>query len=384
MKKVVIAQNISFYAWHMRLNLAKAIRDNGYEVIFVSSSDKSISPSDKSISSGDVYSRKIEEEFAYFDINISRKGMNPFTDLKTLYEFYKIYKEIEPDVVLNYTAKPNIYGTIACSMLNIKTINNIAGLGTLFVKQNFITKIAKMLYKYSQKNATKIFFQNRDDFEMFVDENLVEKSKCDILPGSGVDTKEFIPVEYQKEDSRFKFLLISRMLWEKGIGEYVQAAKSIKKLYKNVEFQLVGFLDIENSSAVSKEQMQEWVDNGYVNYLGTSDNIKDEIAKADCLVLPSFYREGTPRVLLEGASMAKPIITTDNVGCRDVVDDGINGYICKPKSAEDLASKMKDMLELSKDERIKMGNKGREKAIKEFDEKIVFDKYLKNIEEILR
>ncbi len=384
MKKVVIAQNISFYAWHMRLNLAKAIRDNGYEVIFVSSSDKSISPSDKSISSGDVYSRKIEEEFAYFDINISRKGMNPFTDLKTLYEFYKIYKEIEPDVVLNYTAKPNIYGTIACSMLNIKTINNIAGLGTLFVKQNFITKIAKMLYKYSQKNATKIFFQNRDDFEMFVDENLVEKSKCDILPGSGVDTKEFIPVEYQKEDSRFKFLLISRMLWEKGIGEYVQAAKSIKKLYKNVEFQLVGFLDIENSSAVSKEQMQEWVDNGYVNYLGTSDNIKDEIAKADCLVLPSFYREGTPRVLLEGASMAKPIITTDNVGCRDVVDDGINGYICKPKSAEDLASKMKDMLELSKDERIKMGNKGREKAIKEFDEKIVFDKYLKSIKEILK
>ncbi len=382
MKKVVIAQNISFYAWHMRLNLARAIRDAGYEVIFVSSSDKSIVSSDKSLT-GDKYSRKIEEEFKYYDINLSRKGTNPFTDLKTIYEFYRVYKKIKPDIVLHYTAKPSIYGTIACHQLNIKTINNIAGLGTLFVKQNFITKIAKKLYKDSQKNATKIFFQNRDDLKMFTDEKLVNASKCDVLPGSGVDTQKFMPME-QKEDNTFRFLLISRMLWDKGIGEYVQSAKNIKKIYKNIEFQLVGFLDTENSaSAVSKEQMKEWTDEGYVNYLGSSDNIQEVVAKADCVVLPSFYREGTPRVLLEGASMAKPIITTDNVGCRDVVDHGVNGYICKIKNSEDLTEKMIKMLRLSSQERNKMGERGREKIIKEFDESIVFKKYIDSIKEII-
>ena len=382
MKKVVIAQNISFYAWHMRLNLARAIRDAGYEVIFVSSSDKSIVSSDKSLT-GDKYSRKIEEEFKYYDINLSRKGTNPFTDLKTIYEFYRVYKKIKPDIVLHYTAKPSIYGTIACHQLNIKTINNIAGLGSLFVKQNFITKIAKKLYKDSQKNATKIFFQNRDDLKMFIDEKLVEPSKCDVLPGSGVDTQKFMPIE-QKEDNTFRFLLISRMLWDKGIGEYVQSAKNIKKIYKNIEFQLVGFLDTENSaSAVSKEQMKEWTDEGHVNYLGSSDNIQEIIAKADCVVLPSFYREGTPRVLLEGASMAKPIITTDNVGCRDVVDHGVNGYICKIKDSEDLTEKMIKMLRLSSRERNKMGERGREKIIKEFDESIIFKKYIDSIKEII-
>ena len=382
MKKVVIAQNISFYAWHMRLNLARAIKDAGYEVIFVSSSDKSIASSDKSLA-GDKYSRKIEEEFRYYDINLSRKGTNPFTDLKTIYEFYKVYKEVKPDIVLHYTAKPCIYGTIACNQLNIKTINNIAGLGTLFVKQNFITKIAKKLYKNSQKNATKIFFQNRDDLKMFTDEKLVDASKCDVLPGSGVDTQKFMPME-QKEDNTFRFLLISRMLWDKGIGEYVESAKNIKKIYKNIEFQLVGFLDTENSnSAVSKEQMKEWTDAGYVNYLGSSDNIQEVIAKADCIVLPSFYREGTPRVLLEGASMAKPIITTDNVGCRDVVDHGVNGYICKTRDSEDLTEKMIKMLRLSSQERNKMGERGREKIIKEFDESIVFKKYINSIKEIV-
>lgn len=365
MTKIVIVSNTSWSLFNFRFELARSIKENAYEVILVAPYDE--------------YSDRLSEEFEYHNIYMNNKGTNPKEDMKTTLAFYKLYKEIKPDVVLHYTIKPNIYGTIACSMLGIRTINNIAGLGTLFIKQNFVTKIAKWLYKYSQSKASKIFFQNSDDFEMFISEGLVEKSKCDILPGSGVNTDKFLPVEYDKENSIFVFLLVARMLWDKGIGEYVEASKLIKAKYKNVEFQMLGFLDVDNHSAVSKEQMQEWVDAGYVNYLGVSDNVKEEIAKADCIILPSFYREGTPRVLLESASMAKPIITTDNVGCRDVVDDGVNGYLCEVRNDQDLADKMEMMLNLSNDERVLMGQRGREKMVCEFDESIVIGKYLSSI-----
>jgi len=368
-KKVVICSNTSWSIYNFRLNLARALKKNGYEVVLVAPYDE--------------YSERLSREFECHDIYMNNKGTNPKEDIKTTIDFYKLYKEIKPDVILHYTIKANIYGTIACSLLGIKTINNIAGLGTLFIKQNFVTKIAKWLYKYSQSKASKIFFQNSDDFEMFTGEGLVEKAKCDVLPGSGVDTGKFIPVEVEKEEDVFIFLLVARMLWDKGIGEYVEASKLIKAKYKNVEFQMLGFLDVDNHSAVSKEQMQEWVDAGYVNYLGVSDDVKVEIAKVDSIILPSFYREGTPRVLLESASMAKPIITTDNVGCRDVVDDGVNGYLCEVRNPKDLAEKMEKILQLSEEERILMGKKGREKMIKEFDEQIVIDKYLNAIENCL-
>ena len=369
-KKIVIVVNNSWYAWNMRANLGFAFQKQGYEVVFISPYDK--------------YSENIKEHFRYIDININSKGINPIEDLKTIYMYYKTYKELKPDIVLQYTIKPNIYGTIAASMLNIPTINNIAGLGTLFIKQNFITSIAKWLYKFSQKRATKIFFQNQDDFKMFVEEKLVLQEKCDVLPGSGVDINKFVPIEKKEDDGVFRFLLISRMLWAKGIQEFIDAAKIIKEKYNNVEFQLLGHLDVESPTAISKEQMDIWVKNGFINYLGSSDDVRVEISQADCIVLPSFYREGTPRILLESASMAKPIITTDNVGCKDVVDDGVNGFLCKIKDSEDLALKMEKMLNLSFNERNTMGKAGREKIVKEFDEKIVIEKYLKAIESILK
>ncbi|NQY54541.1 MAG: glycosyltransferase family 4 protein [Campylobacteraceae bacterium] len=367
-KKIAIVVNNSWYAWNMRANLGFAFQKEGYEVVFISPCD--------------AYSEKIKEHFFYEDININSKGTNPFEDLKTIYNFYKIYKEVKADIILHYNIKPNIYGTIAASMLNIPTINNIAGLGTLFIKQNFITKIAKWLYKFSQKRASKVFFQNNDDFKIFVDEKLVEKNKCDILPGSGVDINKFMPIE-KDEDGIFRFLIVSRMLWAKGIEEYVEAAKIINKKYNNIEFQLLGHLDVDSPTAISKEQMDIWVNEGIVNYLGISDNVKYEISKVDCMVLPSYYREGTPRSLLESASMEKPIITTDNVGCRDVVDDGINGYLCEIKNAKDLASKMEMMISMTSDKRKDMGKSGRKKIVKEFDEKIVIKKYLQSIKEIL-
>lgn len=369
-KKIVISSNTSWSIYNFRLNLARELKNQGYEVFIVAPYDK--------------YTERLKEEFEYHNIWMNNKGTNPIEDMKTTMEFYKLYKKIQPDIVLNYTIKPNIYGTIACSLLGIKTINNIAGLGTLFIKENFVTKIAKWLYKYSQRKADKIFFQNRDDKELFINEGLVKKNKCDVLPGSGVDAKKFVPLEDENKDNKFRFLLIARMLWDKGIGEYVEAAKIIKSKYKNVEFQLLGPLDVVNPTAITKEQMNIWVDEGLVKYLGVTDDVREFIKKADCIVLPSSYREGTPRTLLESASMAKPIITTDSVGCRDVVDDGVNGFLCKPKNANDLANKMEKMLKLSYEERKTMGEAGRIKMINEFDEKIVINKYLETIKTILK
>ena len=367
MQKIAIVVNNSWYAYNMRFNLALVFKSAGYEVIFISPYDR--------------YSDKIKQEFEYIDISLNTKGINPIEDLKTIYRYYKIYKDIKPDIILHYTIKPNIYGTLASSILNIPTINNIAGLGTLFIKQHIITKIAKWLYKVSQKKAIKVFFQNQDDFKMFVDERLVQKEKCDVLPGSGVDITKFIPVE-KEDDGIFRFLLVSRMLWAKGVQEFVDSAKIIKAKHKNIEFQLLGHFDTVSPTAISKEQMDIWVADGYVKYLGSSDDVRVEIAQANCVVLPSFYREGTPRILLESASMEKPIITTDNIGCRDVVDDGINGYLCEVKNSKDLANKMEMMLNLSDIERNGMGKAGRVKMINEFDEKIVIDKYLFTVENI--
>jgi len=368
MIKVLITLNTSWNIYNFRLNLARSLKKNGYEVVLVAPYDK--------------YSDELSEEFEYHNIYINNKGTNPKEDLKTLIDFYKLYRIIKPDIVLNYTIKPNIYGNLACKFLGIKTINNISGLGTVFITQSIVTKVVKWLYRFSLSSSSKVFFQNSDDRDLFVQNNLVSFDKCDLLPGSGIDTQKFIPIQTKKEDDVFCFLLIARMLLDKGIGEYVEAAKELQKRYKNVKFQLLGSLDAVNKTAISKEQMDEWVKNGYIEYLGVTDNVQEFIAKADCIVLPS-YREGTPRTLLESASMAKPIVTTNAVGCKEVVDDGVNGYLCEVRSTSDLTLKMELMLALSEDERVLMGKAGREKMVREFDESIVIRKYLESIEGVM-
>lgn len=369
MKKIAICINTSWNIYNFRLGLINALRESGYHIIIIAPFDK--------------YTTELQKMgFEYHDIKLKRQSKNPIDDLILTYKYHKIFNKIKPDIILNYTIKPNIYSTIAANMLGISTINNIAGLGSIFVNENMITKIVKILYKYSQKKAQKIFFQNKDDYTLFINKNIVDGNKCDILPGSGINTNEFTSTEKRVKSNNFKFLLISRILWQKGILEYVEASRIIKEKYKNLEFQLVGFIDIENKHSIPKKQIQTWVDEGLIDYLGGTDNVKEHIGESDCIVLPSFYREGTPRILLESASMAKPIITTDNIGCKDVVDDSITGFLCKVKDSNDLALKMEAMINLSENERVEMGKKGRRKMINEFEETIIIKKYLQAIKEI--
>lgn len=252
-----------------------------------------------------------------------------------------------------------------------------------YLKKTIITRIAKLLYRFSQKYADKVFFQNEDDRQFFINNGIVRPEITDRLPGSGVDLSRF-KMHPANDDGIVRFLLIARMLYDKGVLHYIEAARTLKNRYGNgVEFRLLGFLDVNNPSAVSRSQMQAWVEEGIVCYLGVSDAVENELSIVDCVVLPSYYREGVPKSLLEAGAMGKPIITTNSVGCRETVDHAVNGFLCDPKSTESLATMLDKFINLSYQQRISMGQASRSKMESEFDEQIVINKYISSIKELL-
>ena len=267
-------------------------------------------------------------------------------------------------------------------MLSIPVINNVSGLGTAFIRDTWVTQIARLLYRVALRSSRKVFFQNEDDRQLFLDLKLVEVEKTGLLPGSGINLARFRPVENRKaKEHPFRFLLAARLLYDKGVGEYVAAARIVRRQRPHVTFALLGFLDAENPTAIPRREISRWVQEGIVEYLGTADDVRPYFAEADCIVLPS-YREGTPRTLLEAAAMAKPIIATDVPGCREVVDHGRNGLLCKPKDAEDLARCMIEMIDTPASRRLAMGTAGRKKMENEFDENIVTAAYLDTLRSI--
>lgn len=366
--KIVIALNAAWNLVNFRASLIRALVAAGYEVVAVAPPDN--------------YAPRLAKlSCRYVPLSMDNKGTHPGRDLLLFWRFLQLMRKEKPSVYLGYTVKPNIYGSLAAHLLGIPVINNIAGLGTVFIQESWLTRLVRGLYRLTLSRSAKVFFQNNEDRALFVSRKLVSDADTDLLPGSGVDLDRFAPVSLP-DKKPLRFLLIARMLWDKGVGEFVEAARILKKQGLDVEFCLLGFLDVQNLTAISRQQMDEWVGEGVIRYLGVSDNVVEEIELADCVVLPS-YREGMPRTLLEAAAMGRPIVATDAVGCREVVDNGINGYLCKPRDAVDLADKISKVVALSHAERTVMGLRGREKMEQEFDERIVIDKYLRAIKTIL-
>jgi glycosyltransferase involved in cell wall biosynthesis len=367
--KVFIALNTAWNLVNFRAGLIKALVAEGYEVV-------AVAPPDEYVPMLEALGCK------YISLPMDNKGTNPWRDLLLFTRYFRLMRIEKPDLFLVFTIKPNIFGSLAGHILRIPVINNVAGLGVVFSKSSWLNKLVRWLYRIALSRSIKVFFQNDDDRKLFVSSGLVSKTVADLLPGSGVDLVKFQPTPLP---ARYvvRFLLIARLLWDKGVGEYVEAARLLKKRGIEAECCILGFLDVKNPAAISGAQMDEWAAEGVVHYLGVSDNVREKIAQTDCVVLPSYYREGTPKSLLEAAAMARPIVTTDSVGCRDVVEDGINGYLCKPKDALSLAQKMECIVRMSAEERTVMGSRGREKVEREFDEQIVIHKYLKAIEEVL-
>ncbi|NOU25895.1 MAG: glycosyltransferase family 4 protein [Methylotenera sp.] len=367
--KVVIGLNTAWNLVNFRAGLIRALVANGYEVVTVAPSD-------------DYASRLTELGCRFVALPMDNKGTHPGRDLLLFFRFLKLLRNERPDVFLGYTIKPNIFGSLAAHMLGIPVINNIAGLGAVFMRDNWLTRLVRRLYKLALSRSCHVFFQNNEDLQMFVEQGLVTVNKVSRLPGSGIDLVKFpyTPMQSSKNQT-FCFLLVARLLWDKGVGEYVEAARILRSTYPDIKFQLLGFLDVKNPSAVSSEQMADWVKEGVVEYLGVSDDVKHYMVAADCVVLPS-YREGVPRSLLEAAAIGRPIVTTDVTGCRDAVDDGLNGMLCKVRDPLDLAEKMLEMIQKTPLERYSMGAAGRLKMESEFDERFVIDKYLQVIQEI--
>lgn len=364
--KVMISLNTAWNLVNFRAGLIRSLVAAGYEVVAVAPPDE--------------YSPRLQALGCRFvPLPMDNKGTHPGRDMLLFWRFLQLMRKERPQVYLGYTVKPNVYGSLAAHALKIPVINNIAGLGAVFIQEGWLTRLVRLLYRLALFRSVKVFFQNGDDRALFVSGRLVSEAITDRLPGSGIDLTQFVPMPLPNK-APVRYLLIARMLWDKGVGEFVEAARILKKQGLQADFCLLGFLDVQNPGAISRDQMNEWADEGVVRYLGVSDNVREEIAQADCVVLPSYYREGTPRTLLEAAAMARPIVTTDAVGCREVVDDGVNGYLCKPRDATDLAAKMAEIFSLPPNEREAMGLRGREKVERDFDEKIVIKKYLEAIE----
>ncbi|WP_338925947.1 glycosyltransferase family 4 protein [Mycetohabitans endofungorum] len=329
----------------------------------------------------DTLPRARELNVRVIPLELSAKGTNPLHDLGLVRTLVTRYRALKPDLVFHYTIKPNIYGSIAAKLAGVPCIAVTTGLGYAFVNTNLVARVAKVLYRFAFRFPREVWFLNGDDRQDFVAQRLVDPVKTQVLPGEGIDLAHFAPRAAGMPDGKMRFLLIARMLWDKGVGEYVEAARLVRAVYPQAVFQLLGATDVANPSAISAEQMRTWAAEGVVEYLGTTQDVRDIIARADCLVLPS-YREGVPRTLLEGAAMAKPLVATKVIGCREVVVDGETGLLCAPRDAADLARKLQHIIEMGPDARATMGARGRRMVEQRYDERIVIERYLEAMRRI--
>lgn len=368
-KKILVCSNYAWTIYNFRLPLIRALAAEGFQI--------------EILTQFDGYEVELEKNVdAVYPLSISRKGINPITDLLTIANFSSHFRRSKPDLVLLFTIKPVIYGSIAATrMSHIPTIAMVTGLGTAFLLDNWVTRTVRVLYKFALKKVNHVFFQNTDDRDLFVSQELVLADKIGLLPGSGIDLEKFKPQPTDPGRRDMVFLLIARMIRDKGVFEFVEAARIVREVHSNIRFQLLGPLGVENRSAIGKDVIAQWEKDNLIEYLGETDDVIPFIENASCIVLPS-YREGTSRVLLEAAAMARPIIATDVPGCREVVEDSVSGFLCEARNPVDLASKMREIIALSSDALNEMGRRGRQKVEREFDQQIVFRRYVEAIERI--
>ena len=309
------------------------------------------------------------------DVPIASKGTNPLADLKTLVVLWRHYRALKPDMVFHYTIKPNIYGTIAAALARVKSIAVTTGLGYVFIQRSRAAQIAKRLYKMAFRFPREVWFLNPDDHRTFVDAGLlVHPERAYLLRSEGIDLDQFPLTPLVARDGSFVFILVGRLLWDKGVAEYVAAARAVKARYPQARFQLLGPAGVANPSAISQQEVEQWVAEGVVEWLGETDDVRPYLSAADCVVLPS-YREGMPRTLLEASALGRPIVATRVPGCRDVVEDGVTGLLCEARNADDLAAKMLHMLEMTAQQRAHMGDLGRARMQAEFDERLIIQRY---------
>lgn len=359
MKKILFTSNVSWAMIKFRYGLLKHLIKNGYEVYIVAPHDDFV-PQLKNMGCKCI------------NIQLNRKGINPFEDLKLLLKLYNIYKEIKPDIIFNYSIKPIIYGSVAAKLAGIKSVAVNIGLGYTFINTNIVTRISHMLYRFALYFPVQVWFINEDDRDDFVKLNLVRRDKTLVLPSEGIDIEYFSPKK--STNTGIVFLLIARMLWDKGIKEFYEAAKLIKNKFPDVKFQLLGNIDLENPKGMTKDILDGWHDEGAIEYLGYSKDVRHYISDATCIVLPS-YREGKGMTLIEAGAMEKPLIATNVPGCKDIVKNGYNGFLCEVKNSQSLADSIEKFILLDENIKLKFGENSKIFMKENFDEEIVIKIY---------
>lgn len=358
--RILFLVNHDVVIYNFRLELVERLLQENYEVHISS-----------------PYGERIEDlkklGCHYHEIQMERHGMNPVSEYKLLKTYKKLLEDVKPDMIFGYTIKPNIYGALAAQSKDIPFVANITGLGTAVENPGLTQKVMILLYKIAFRKIQRVFFQNEENREFFVKNNIAVE-KHGMLPGSGVNLERFCIKEYPS-DGIIRFAFISRIMKEKGIDQYLEAARVIKNEYPNTEFHICGFCEEEY-----KGQLEEYHDKGIVIYNGMVRDVSTFLENIHCVVHPTYYPEGISNVLLEACATGRPIITTDRSGCREVVDDGVNGYMIPQRDSDALTNAIRRFIALSYDEKKKMGYAGRKKVEDCFNRQIVVNAYMKEID----
>ncbi|HEX5259379.1 MAG TPA: glycosyltransferase family 4 protein [Sphingomicrobium sp.] len=366
--KILLAANSTWNLVNFRSPIICELCRRGFEVI-------AAAPVDESAAALQAMGVRVEP------IEIDSGGLSPVADALLVMRYYRMMKRVAPAALLAFTPKPNIYSSIAARWAGVPVINTITGLGTGFLSGAVLQKLVVHLYRMALRNSTRVFFHNDEDRALFLRLRLVRPDQAAVVAGSGIDLHAFAPGRGKSSDAGPTFLFIGRLLRDKGIVEFAEAARQVRA-QRPARFQIVGAPE-RHPKAVAPELVESWVDEGIVEVLGRTDDVRPYIEQADCVVLPS-YREGLPRAILEASAMGKPVIAADVPGCRQAVESGVTGLLCEARSSRALAEAMLSILDMPEDRRLEMGRRGRDKAERGFSEKHVVASYLEVIEQLER
>lgn len=365
---VVICANQAWNLLNFRANIITALVQRGVQVIAVAPPDPGVEA-------------KLQAMGCIFEpIAIDAAGISPIRDSLIIHNIHRILRKYRPNAYLSWTIKPNIYGCIAARLAGIPALPNVSGLGTAFIRENLLTKIVRGLYRFAFAKIPFAIFQNDDDLSLFVRETMVAADQTIQVPGSGVDTDYFAPTSLDRPTPRH-FMMVSRLLRDKGVVEFIEAARSVKRDFPDARFSILGAVDVANRTAITRAELDGWLAENLVTHIEPVDDVRPIMTQADFIVLPS-YREGLSRVLLEAGALRRPIVTTNVTGCRDVVTDSMNGFLCEARDAASLADALKRAANISDVEWHKMADAGRQRVITDFSSDRVVAIYLDALKKI--
>lgn len=357
---VMLVSNTSWYLYNFRRGTIEALREKGYRVV--------------ALAPRDAYSARLVDELGieFVALPLDGKGTGLLGEARSLLFVAWVLLRRRPRFVFNFTVKANIYSGLMCRLLRIPYANNVSGLGTAFLHDSWVLRRARSVYGLANRGARRVFLQNREDLALFRERGLLGSVPVTLLPGSGVDVNRFAVVPLPDAAAPFTFVMVGRLLGDKGVREYVEAARRVRARFPQARFWLIGPAGISNRTAIPAQELAAWQEEGVVEYLGEQADVRPWLQEAHVLVLPS-YREGMPRTVLEAAAVGRPAIVSDVPGCREAVLPGETGWLCAVRDTTDLARAMEACLKLPADELEAVGQAARRRVESEFDERLVVE-----------